>query len=94
MSLNAEQMKLVEDFTQLALRDHYECLDDWCSCPMSEGGTSNDEVGYDCNCGTNVHNTEVMKAYYKLLHASGMLPNPSDRMLKLMALPEGVEYQD
>lgn len=40
-------------------RKHYECEDCWYSCPKSEEGCCNDNMGDDCTCGADTHNALI-----------------------------------
>ncbi len=40
---------------------HSTCDDCWYSCPKSEDGCCNDDVGTECNCGADEHNSIIDK---------------------------------
>jgi hypothetical protein len=53
--INTSICKLYE----LTKRSHYVCEDKWYNCPKSSGGSHNDALGDECNCGADEHNAEV-----------------------------------
>jgi hypothetical protein len=54
---NLEQ--LCAEIATLARRNHYCCEDSWYTCPKADGGSSNEQKGYECDCGADEHNAKV-----------------------------------
>lgn len=54
------EKQIVSDLAILATRDHLYCEDSWYSCPLAEGGCSDNRNPKDkCNCGADEHNAKV-----------------------------------
>lgn len=51
---------IINALANLAIRNHYQCEDNWYSCPKSEDGCSNDNYNKtECNCGADEINIAI-----------------------------------
>lgn len=46
-------MKSAKELLKQAQMNHVVCEDSWYSCPLAEGGCSDDAVSEKCNCGAS-----------------------------------------
>lgn len=52
------KMDIINEILSLKIA-HFECGDNWYSCPKSLNGCDNDLIDGECNCGADEHNAKV-----------------------------------